>query len=644
MLRYCRSISGLLSFGGLWFLLAMTIVSTNPELDIQDRYFMWIVAGLGVAALLTAVFAKKQSRMGVIDGLVLLFLLYLFVNYQFISKVDVSTKWFQTVYLFVLYGALRILLQAYKHIDKFLVAGIVSCGLLESIMGLMQMFGYSKSHHHLFVFTGSYVNTGPYGGFLAITMSVGLWFIVRHYQIFVRQCKVFKRFPLTIIRNSGFVLYLLCTLSFSTSFLTFFAAMSRAAILGLLISSLAIVSTQPNAKQRLLDYFKTKRRIKKWIVGTICVALFAVVGATYWIKKDSADGRVLIWKISVQVMANKPLFGSGFGSFFGEYSARSADYFVAFPSSPEIAIADVPEYAFNEYLQIGVETGSVGLLIMLAIMLMACRGAMHSASTITNNPFVYGLIVLMIFAFFSYPFSQLPFMILATLFVAAAQSNSVLATTRVANRISKVSFCTLLVVVSIGLTSFYEEKISATQEWKTIKMFYRSQHYDTARKEFAALYPILKDNPRFLFEYGHALNKTERFAQSNAILEEGAQLSSDPMFYNVIGNNYKGLGETEKSVESYWHAFHILPNRIYPLYLLMKLYAESGQENNAHEMAQRVINFSPKVDSPAVRDMKREARSIMSKSKSTKSIQKRGKNIHFFIFRRRGGLFVNENR
>ena len=651
-------IVAILSYIGLGLLLSINLVNTNPELDVQDRYFMWAVVGLSGVALLTA-FTKgagrtdaKQSAesqanngerrrekgtsgsgFGIMDGLVLLFFLYLLLNYQLISQVDASAKWLQTVYFVVLYGSLRILLPASKgekgkgrkgepshrrahepqanngegRMEKFLVAAIVFCGLWESVLGLMQQFGYCAPHHHLFSFTGTYVNTGPYGGFLAITMSIALGFMVKYYQQFNRQCQLIKRFPLAILTNIDFALYLLSALSFCASFTVFFAAVSRAAILGLLLSAAVIMVTQPYTKRLLVNFFKSDRKKKTILLAAVVALLFVGMGATYWLKKESADGRVLIWKVSSQVIAKQPAFGAGFGSFFGAYSAESADYFTEYPTSPAIAIADVPEYGFNEYLLTGVETGVVGMTLLLSILFLALYRLIKAKSL-----FGYGLIVLMVFSFFSYPFSQLPFPILLALFVAAAAGRWEKGERRrEKGRIPNILFCLLLLLVGLGLSGMYESKIEATEAWKQVRMLYRAQHYEEARKECAELYPLLKDNPRFLFEYGHALNKTERFAQSNAILKEGAQLSSDPMFYNVMGNNYKGLGDYVRAEESYRHAFDILPNRIYPLYLLMKLYAETDQPDKANEMAQRVVDFPPKIDSPAIRDMKREAKALL---------------------------------
>ena len=595
-----------LSFIGTSLLLAVTQLTTFAELDVQDSCFIWIVVGLSVVAILTTFFSKVKSRFGIIDALVVLFFVWLFINHQFVSPINASAKWLQTVYFMILYGSLRMILPVYLQMEKFLFVGIVICGLWESVVGLMQVVGVCSSHHHLFTFTGTFVNTGPYGGFLAITMSIAFGFLVVQYQKFNKLCSLLKRFPVTIIQNPLFAVYLLCGLSFCASFLTFFAAMSRAAIIGLLISIVTIILTQNKAKLFLSNLFKVHRKKTITISVTAFTVVFIGIGATYYLKKESADARVLIWTVSCNAIAKQPLLGSGFGAFFGTYSVESVDYFTKHPSSQAIAVADVPEYSFNEYLQTGVETGIVGMLLLISILLLALYKLIKAKSF-----FAYGLIVVLVFAFFSYPFSQLPFQILLVLFLASsARYRKECACESTWHRIPSISICIVLIVAAWGFSGLYQEKIEATKAWKQIKPLYSMQSYDAARLEYATLYHLLKDNPRFLFEYGHALHKTGRFTQSNAILKEGAQYSSDPMFYNVIGNNFKELGEHDRAEEMYRFAFDMLPNRIYPLYLLMKLYAETNQSDKAFEMAQKIIEFVPKVDSPAVRDIKEEAKKL----------------------------------
>ena len=50
--------------------------------------------------------------------------------------------------------------------------------------------------------------------------------------------------------------------------------------------------------------------------------------------------------------------------------------------------------------------------------------------------------------------------------------------------------------------------------------------------------------------------------------------SNDPMILNIIGKNYQALGAYEKAEEYLIRSTHRLPGRIYPYYLLVKLYTK----------------------------------------------------------------------
>ena len=81
--------------------------------------------------------------------------------------------------------------------------------------------------------------------------------------------------------------------------------------------------------------------------------------------------------------------------------------------------------------------------------------------------------------------------------------------------------------------------------------------------------------------------------------------SADPMVYNKLGKNYQALKQYDRAEKAYVQAAHMIPHRIYPLYLLALLYREMGDMEKARDMARQVIDQEPKVWSPAVEEMKK---------------------------------------
>ena len=94
------------------------------------------------------------------------------------------------------------------------------------------------------------------------------------------------------------------------------------------------------------------------------------------------------------------------------------------------------------------------------------------------------------------------------------------------------------------------------------------------------------------------------------MLRRGALISNDPMFLVKQANNYRDMGAYDEAEAAYLKAWLSMPNRIYPLYQLMNLYQMEGDKEKSVEYAKKVLSFKEKIASPAVNDMKREAKKI----------------------------------
>jgi tetratricopeptide (TPR) repeat protein len=152
----------------------------------------------------------------------------------------------------------------------------------------------------------------------------------------------------------------------------------------------------------------------------------------------------------------------------------------------------------------------------------------------------------------------------------------------------------------------------AYRQWSRGKVLYHSGAYESAAKEYAGLYPALSDQLGFLFEYAQILSKSGRYEASNEVLQKAVRLSCDPMLYNVMGKNRQAMKEYAEAEACFLKAAHIVPNRIYPWYLLANLYVETGETVKARETAKIVLTKEPKVQSQAVREMRKKIEKIIN--------------------------------
>ncbi|MFR5658942.1 MAG: tetratricopeptide repeat protein [Butyricimonas faecihominis] len=105
--------------------------------------------------------------------------------------------------------------------------------------------------------------------------------------------------------------------------------------------------------------------------------------------------------------------------------------------------------------------------------------------------------------------------------------------------------------------------------------------------------------------------RTGQPATSNLILEEAARLSADPMIRNIMGKNYQTMKQYPQAESAFLKASHMVPNRLYPLYLLAKMYHESGQTDKAIATARLLLEKAPKVPSSATEEMKRDMQKLI---------------------------------
>jgi tetratricopeptide (TPR) repeat protein len=73
-----------------------------------------------------------------------------------------------------------------------------------------------------------------------------------------------------------------------------------------------------------------------------------------------------------------------------------------------------------------------------------------------------------------------------------------------------------------------------------------------------------------------------------------------------MGKNYQALKEYELAEQSFRKAANLVPNRLYPHYLLAKLYHEMGLKDEMEQERNIVLTKPPKVESKAVEEMREE--------------------------------------
>ena len=423
---------------------------------------------------------------------------------------------------------------------RFIAWSLIAAGVLEAVCGLLQVYSYLPSNHSLYALTGSFYNPGPYSGFLAMCLPLAL-------DEWLEGKRVRKHIALAAL-----VLMLLVLPS----------GMSRSAWLAALVASGYVVA---------MHHRDWLCRYRKGLVAGGLLLMILGTGAYHW-KKDSADGRLLMWKVAAQAVMENPWRGYGWESVAGAYGDAQERYFTSGKATEQEGhVAGAPEYVFNEYLQVAMAWG-VPALCGILLVVGGCwfLGHRDGQAGICGS-----LLSLGVFAFSSYPFQFMEFVVAGVVLLVACMTG----------------YRKLWVVASAGVLGV-GICLSAYG--------YRQEH------------PVRKVHA--MFDRAHSLHEAGDWQSSTELLKETMKVSSDAMVLNIIGKNCQALGEYEEAEAWFIRSTHRLPNRIYPYYLLAKLYAEHPEVFPREKLewaARMVMEKEAKVESTAIRQMREEVNALL---------------------------------
>ncbi len=550
---------------------------------------LFLRAGLYfLTAVPLALLKFRKLRWNIIDvllsGLVLAYLL----SWQ-INRGGTSYTYLQEIFPYcMIYFATKTYASIFgRHFHRILFTVLCFWLICESTIGLSQVFGGRSSNHFLFGMTGNFSNPGPYGGFLATLMALSTVYIHKHY----RPIYPFS-FPTTPYRIILITLFLLASTASIMGILVLPASMSRAAWVAFTTALTIYLSIET-------DLFRFLFRKRHAVILFITIIIILGAGLTV-MKLDSAIGRLHIWHIELRTIFDSPITGKGPGSALGSYGIAQEEFFrttdVQIPKL--VQVAGCPEYAFNEYLKIGMETGIPGLILSIILTGVSIIILIRNRSI-----FAYGMIAMSVFAFFSYPLSVVQTASITSIFLAVSSSSGLKRRSIKGGFIMSLLCTAALILGMCSLHDTYQKREEAFGQWRAVQQW-GSEFYDETIKALAPLYGELAWNYRYLYDYGYTLHKDGKFSESNNILSEGAAMSSDPMFHNIMGKNYEALGLHEEAEKEYLTAHYMVPCRLYPLVLLYEMYLTAGKYHEASGVKEKILSMPVNPKNRAMVEMR----------------------------------------
>lgn len=551
-------------FGGvIWILLQNS--SQEPytkEISYASSLFFFSLGALWL--LLNSL--QKKCNITIIDASIIGFIIFqifhLYINKTaYFSSADVC-KWGAAIMIYLLVR------NAYSKTSILYI--IIASGIFETVTALFQQMGYIESVHTYFTIVGHLNNPGPFGGYIAVCLFLS----IHLFKESSLKQKNLLYFPIIILLSVGILV-----------------SDSRVAWLGFLIGSITFI-----------PYKKLKRKFV--VIG----AFLLLTGMfLYSYRPDSVEGRLLVGKVTIEMIADKPLFGHGIGSFPHKYMLYQAAYLNKEGTEKEKFIADNIAYAYNEYLHCAAETGIAGCIVLFLAIMILCRYS-------KNKKIKGALLVWGVFSLFSYPVSVFPLFIMLFVLLGCLQSPLLFSFSHKSFKLTIIGCCLLLSLFAFKQTYVYR-KIS------TLWTQYSENRNTISLDKIISYSTLIKSDLTFHLTFMRKILRESKDVLQSRLLEEVIPTTDT---YILLGNYYRRLGYKDKAIDKYLLASQMVPCRLLPPYRLFRLYLENGDSVKAFCMAHHIVSQPIKVNSSFIINAKNEARKFIDGQELKSALRKAG--------------------
>ena len=534
----------------------------NSEL-ISKWYWLYIIVSIcGLLFLFTK--NRRTEKFGLSDYFGIILLLYCFFR-TLTGQFTLSFISTYTLFIIIYYLANK-LIQG--RLFRLFAASVVISSLSLALYGILQYAGFFVSDGKFNV-VGNFDNPAGYASALAFSLPFILYFVLfeKKWMKYTAWC--------------GYAIIVIAIV----------LSDSRAGVLAVIVLSLLYVFKRYNV---------VLFNMVIWKKGILTLVIISILSGLYFAKKNSANGRLLIWKCTWEMIKEKPLFGHGYKSFEAEYMLYQARYFEQDPNSKFVLLADNVKHPFNEPLLLIAEFGLIAFLFLVLFVITLIRAYLNNQC---NEQYILMLVFAAVFIFscFSYPFSY-PFTWLILAFSLGAL-NALSAQNRERFRgywISKL----LILSTSIILLFFTIRGMYYENRWFKAFNQVGPGKVQQVLSEYEYLHSYLNKNAYFLYNHAAQLNYAGRQDKSIKIVTECENLWNDYDIQMLKADNYKKLHELGKAKDSYILASQMCPNRFMPLYELVNMHDSTSQPDIALELAKEIIDKPVKIPSAAISAIK----------------------------------------
>jgi tetratricopeptide (TPR) repeat protein len=359
-------------------------------------------------------------------------------------------------------------------------------------------------------------------------------------------------------------------------------------------------------------YFWQRKRVGKtslnqWaFIGVLFILL--LISSIFFIKSDSSEGRLLIYKISFSMLKTHWPTGIGLGNFHSQYLYYQAAYFKkAHYTTKELLLADNTYYVFNDYYQLVIETGVIGLGIVAASLTWAfwfifIRPLTFSfISTLCTSL----IIAILVAAAFTHVFER-SYMQLALILLSLP-----LVWERFREKKYRAFACSMVVLITVlwFKINFYSNilQYQAYNTFKDAKKMAEMGYHRRALQMLDSISNKLASNAEFQCYYAGKLLYSDP-KKSLDILKRVSLAEPNSRILNQIGDSYCYLADFDSAESAYQTAINMVPNRFKSKYALFELYWTNHRYGKAKICGKLILKQPVKIPSVFIDHIKMDVK------------------------------------
>jgi O-antigen ligase/Tfp pilus assembly protein PilF len=391
----------------------------------------------------------------------------------------------------------------------------------------------------------------------------------------------------------------------------------------------------------LLSHFKINKILKdnkKWLI--ILFSIFILITLIYStdnplnrssitaaeravsafdMQGSSLRTRLLIWNSTIDMIKDRPLFGSGLGTFPLYYLEYQADFLQRNPSY--LNFSGKAGEAHNEYLQLWAEMGIIGLLSFLLIIIIFYRTNLDSIKKIKRIEgkiiiigLISGVTVTLVHSIFSFPF-HIPAVGAAFWFIIGItiasekifvkkekgggkidchEINLNFPKNKNYYKFAKIPLIIIVIILMIlGINAFVIRPYQAELYLYQGRRWLIDKDYKNALPVISYAQELDPHNGRILHALGATYYNLDKHNQAIYYLQEAKKYMIDVNTFCILGLSYSKLNMFIEAEEEFKKAIYLNPKFTEGYHYLGLLYFQKKYYDKAIEQWNKILEIEP---------------------------------------------------